>query len=149
MEVINMYRMIEEDRPVLRDAFEAFRDLQQTRHWHYQFHEHHDRQGQGQYVAMILMKTSLKGSVEQLGMANQAKMHENFEGFIAWSLSKDQQNGVWKQAAQNVLCFMVEIGKMMMVLPWEEFEINDEWDLKRLQENVVTIMDEREGVRMT
>ena len=55
------------------------------------------------------------------------------------------KNGVWKEAARNVLCFMEELGKMLLVLPWDKFKINDEWDIKRMQENIVTIEDERES----
>jgi hypothetical protein len=126
-------------------------------YWHNQFHEQYERRGQGQYVAKIMMKTSLKSSVDQWRMANQDNMHKNFEGFIAWSLSTDQQNGVWKQAAENALCFMEKLGDMiwkqeeiMKQFPswekfdWDKFEIKEEWDIKWLQERIVSFEDEKQ-----
>lgn len=148
MDVINMYRIMMEDEAVLRDAYEEFKTTQEgkekLRHWHREFHTHHDRQGQGQYIAMVAMKACLKASVTQWSLSNQNTMHENMEGFVAWSLS--QGNQLLKLAIRNVLNFMEEMGKMLNVLPWGDFEgeINGEWDIRRMQEKIVTIEDERQ-----
>ena len=158
MDVIDMYRMLQRDKPILQDAFEAFKNGQNVRNWHDKFHEQYERRGQGQYVAKIMMKTCLKTSVDQWGMANQNKMHQNFEGFIAWSLSTDQP--VWRQAAENALCFMEKLGDMIWVqddimkqfpdwkeFDWNEFEINDEWNIMWLQERIVSLEDKRRNHR--
>ena len=150
MDLLTVYRVMKEDTKVLDEAFSQFKNNENVRDWHTVFHELYERDGQGQWIAMKAMQAGLSESVRHWGLGNQAKMHENMEGFIAWSLSPEQRNLEWRWAAKNVLCFMQGLGKMMETgLPWDMFtDINDEWDILRMQEklNSIKVKDDREFV---
>ena len=105
MDLLTMYRVMKEDAKVLDEAFSQFKNNEKVRDWHYVFHELYERDGQGHWIAMKAMQAGLSESVRHWGLGNQAKMHVNMEGFIAWSLSPEQRNLEWRWAAKNVLCF--------------------------------------------
>ena len=99
-----MYFDMKRDEAELQAAFAHFKQCENVKSWHWKFHDNdelHSR-GVGQYYAMLTLKAAMPDSVRDHGLGNQAKMHENMEGFLAWSMN-GQDNMVWKSAAMNMM----------------------------------------------
>ena len=83
MDIIRMYFDMKRDEAELQAAFAHFKQCENVKSWHWKFHDNdelHSR-GVGQYYAMLTLKAAMPDSVRDHGLGNQAKMHENMEGF--------------------------------------------------------------------
>ena len=130
---------------MLKDAFSTFREQENVKAWHWAWHSDTtlDRRGEGQFCAMMTMQAVMEDSCLRYGLANQDKVHQNFEGFLAW-LVKGQCNDEWKMAASNMINFMEALSLLVNSIPYESVpkKIRSVWDIKFMQEVRVTILDE-------
>ena len=152
LDILDMHKIMQEDGDLLEAAFEKFKESEITlKMWREKFHAQaslNDR-GMGQWIAARTMQEAMPKAVRKHGLANVDKMHQNFEGWLAWAHTCGNLEIQW--AADNLMDYMDRYHALVESLPydhgWAAPPINpncvrDHWDLRRMLELKITLLDE-------